>query len=251
MNSILTSLILLTALVVMVLLGQRLQRRLPDHRLSADSKDAVKLAMGMVATMTALLLGLLVSSAKGTYDTRRTEIIEIAAKAILLDRVLTAYGPDAVEARTQFRDSFAEGIRRAGEDEASGRVHTFPVTETAYRTYAAIWELAPRDDLQRDLKARAVALSMDLQQLRTLLLAQREPSILKPLLIAMICWLVVIFLNFGLLAPTDAITTLALIAAAASVASAIFLIMELDQPLVGLIRISGEPLLNALDLFKQ
>ena len=138
MNSIFTSLILLTALVVMVLLGQRLQRRLPDHHLSADSKDAVKLAMGLVATMTALLLGLLVSSTKGTYDTRRTEIIEIAAKAILLDRVLTAYGPDAVEARAQFHDSFAEGVRRAWEDEASGQIHTFPVTEAAYRTYAAI-----------------------------------------------------------------------------------------------------------------
>ena len=104
MNSALTSIILLAVLVSLGLLGQRLRRRLPEHHLSADSKDAVKLTIGLVATMTALLLGLLVSSAKGAYDTRRTEVIEIAAKITLLDRLLTAYGPDAAEARARFRE---------------------------------------------------------------------------------------------------------------------------------------------------
>jgi hypothetical protein len=249
MNSALTSIILLIALVAMVLLGQRLQWHLPEHHLSADSKDAVKLALGLVATMTALLLGLLVSSAKGTYDTRRTEVIEIAAKVTLLDRVLTAYGPDATEARARFREAIAEGVQRAWADEAGGRAHRFPITPADYRAYAAIVGLSPRDDMQRDLKARAATLAVDLQQLRTRLLAQRVPSILKPLLIAVICWLVVIFLGFGLLAPLNATVTFALIAAAVSVASAVFLIMELDQPLGGMIRLSGEPMVNALNLF--
>src|SRR5512147_905651 len=111
--------------------------------------------------------------------------------------------------------------------------------------------LSPRDDMQRDL-ARAATLAFDLQQPRALVLAQSVPSIPKPLLIAMICWLMVIFLGFGLLAPANATTTLALIAAAASVTSAVFLIMELDQPLVGgMISIFGEPVLNALKLFRR
>lgn len=101
----------------------------------------------------------------------------------------------------------------------------FPITQADYRSYAAILGLSPRDDMQRDLKARALALAVDLQHPRTLLLAQRVPSILKPLLIAMICWLVVIFLGFGLLAPTNATTTVALIAAAVSITSAVFLII--------------------------
>src|SRR5512134_578711 len=251
MNSALTSIILLISLVAMVLLGQRLQWRLPDHHLSADSKDAVKLAMGLVATMTALLLGLLVSSAKGAYDVRRTEVIEIAAKITLLDRVLTAYGPDAAEARDRFREAAAEGVRSAWADAVAGRAHMFPITQADYRSYAAIMGLSPRDDMQRDLKARAATMAVDLQQPRALLLAQSVPSILKPLLIAMICWLVIIFLGFGLVAPANATTALALIAAAASVSSAVFLIMELDQPLGGMISISGEPVLNALKLFTQ
>jgi hypothetical protein len=248
MNSVLACIILLASLVTMMLLGQRLQRHLPDHHLSADSRDAVKLAMGLVATMTALLLALLASSAKGTYDTRRTEVIEMAAKVMLLDRVLTAYGPDAAEARAQFRETVAEGVRRAWSDEAGAQAQVVPSAQANYRVYAAILGLSPRDDAQGDLKARAASLAMDLGQLRMLLLAQSVPSIPKPLLIAVICWLVVIFLTFGLLTPTNATTTLALVAAAVSVASAVFLILELDQPLGGVIRISSEPMSNALDL---
>lgn len=253
MNSVITSIILLTCLVMAALLGQRLQRCLPDHHLSADSKDAVKLAIGLVATMTALLLGLLAFSAKGTYDTRRTEIIEIAAKVTSLDRVLTAYGPDAAKAQALFREAVAEGIRGARTDEADAvRTHMFPPTRADYLPYAAILGLSPRNDTQRDLKARAVNLAVDIQQPRALLLVQEElSSPLKPLLFAVICWLIVIFVGFGLLAPSNATATVALIAADISVTSAIFLIMELDQPLGGIIRLSGEPILNAMNLIKM
>lgn len=251
MNSTLTSIILLISLITMVLLGQRLQRRLPDHYLSADSKDAVKLAIGLIATMTALLLGLLAFSARSTYETRRTEVIEIAAKVTLLDHVLTAYGSDAAEARARLREAIAEWARHAWTDDVDARAQMVSMSQVNYRAYGAILDLSPRDDIQRDLKERAVTLTMDLAQLRMMLMAQRVPSIPKPLLIAVICWLVVIFLGFGLLAPTNAMTTLALIAAAVSVTSAVFLIMELDQPLGGIIMISGEPMLNALSLFTK
>jgi hypothetical protein len=251
MNIAVTSIILLTSLVTMMLLGQRLQRRLPDDHLSAESKDAVKLAVGLVATMTALLLGLLAFSAKGTYDTRRTEVIEMAAKVTLLDNMLTAYGPDATEARVWLREAVAEWVRRGWSDEAGARAHVVSMSQANYRAYAAISRLSPRDDTQRDMKTRAATLAMDLAQLRMLLLEQRVPSIPKALLIAVFCWLVVIFLSFGLLTPTNVTTTLALSAAAVSVASAVFLIMELDQPLGGIIRIPGDPMSNALDLFTK
>ena len=79
--------ILFVCLVGAAWLGRRVRRYLPENHLSADSKDAVKLAMGLVATMTALVLGLLVSSAKGTYDTARSEVIQMAAKIAFFDRV--------------------------------------------------------------------------------------------------------------------------------------------------------------------
>lgn len=184
---------------------------------------------------------------------RRTEIIEIAAKVTSLDRVLTAYGPDAAKAQALFREAVAEGIRGARTDEADAvRTHMFPPTRADYLPYAAILGLSPRNDTQRDLKARAVNLAVDIQQPRALLLVQEElSSPLKPLLFAVICWLIVIFVGFGLLAPSNATATVALIAADISVTSAIFLIMELDQPLGGIIRLSGEPILNAMNLIKM
>lgn len=251
MNSALIFLILLSSLVAMVLVGQRLQRHLPDHHLNANSKDAVKLGMGLVATMTALLLGLLVSSAKGTYDTRRAEVIEIAAKVTLLDHMLTAYGPDAAEARALFREAITEGVRRVWSDVASARAPLAAFTQGDYRVYTAILGLSSGNDLQRDLKVRAATVAADIDHLYMLLLAQSGASILDPLLIAVSFWLVVLFLSFGLLAPTNATATLSLIMAAVSVASAIFLTMELDHPLIGMINLSGEPLFNALNLFTQ
>src|SRR5215470_740167 len=112
MNITLTAAILFACLVCAALLGRRARRYLPEDHLSADSKDAVKLAMGLVATMTALVLGLLVSSAKEAYDTKRSEVIQMAAKVAFLDRVLNLYGPEAAQARVELRDIIADSVRR-------------------------------------------------------------------------------------------------------------------------------------------
>ena len=110
MNPTLTALIVFACLIAAVLLGRTLRGLLPEGHLSTESKDAVKLAMGLVATMSALVLGLLVSSAKGAYDTERSEVIQMASKVAFLDRVLAAYGPEAAGVRAQFRDNVGEGI---------------------------------------------------------------------------------------------------------------------------------------------
>jgi hypothetical protein len=112
MNAFLTTSLLFGCLIGVVWVGRSVRRHLPEHHLSADSKDAVKLAMGLVATMTALLLGLLISSAKGGYDAQRSEVIQMAAKIAFLDRLLVLYGPEAVDARAQFHDAVAETVRR-------------------------------------------------------------------------------------------------------------------------------------------
>src|SRR6184192_3345250 len=103
MNTTLTAVIVFGCLIGAVLVGRILRRILPESHLNADSRDVVKLAMGLVATMAALVLGLLVSSAKGSYDTERSEVIQMAAKIAFLDRLLTAYGPEAAPARAQVR----------------------------------------------------------------------------------------------------------------------------------------------------
>jgi len=238
--------ILFVCLVGAAWLGRRVRRYLPENHLSADSKDAVKLAMGLVATMTALVLGLLVSSAKGTYDTARSEVIQMAAKIAFLDRVLGLYGPEAADARGEFRVAIAEAVQRMWPSERSKLAQLAPNQQVADAFYVAIQRLSPRDDSQRALKTEAATLMVDLAQLRSLLIAQSIPSISIPMLIILVSWLVVIFLGFSLLAPPNATTTLALVASAFSVACAIFLILELDQPFGGLIRIPSQPMVNVL-----
>jgi hypothetical protein len=112
--------------------------------------------------------------------------------------------------------------------------------------YLAIHGLSPHDDAQRGLKTQAVALMVQLAEFRALLQAQAVSSVSKPLLIALVLWLVVIFFGFSLLAPTNATSTLALIAGAFSVACAVFIILELDFPFAGIIRIPSDPMTNVL-----
>lgn len=247
MNNHLITLILFVLLFAVILIGRfHARRHLPDDHLSSDSRDTVKLAMGLVATMTAHLLGLLVSSAKGTYDTQRSKVIKMASKVVFLNRVLVTYGPDASVVRAEFRNNVVEAIHRMWPEEAgkAGQLGLNVCQGDAF--YAALQSLTPRDDLQRGLKAEASSLVMDIAQLRVLMLAQAEPSIPRLLLIMVACWLLIIFLYFSLLAPPNITTVLSLTAAAVSVAGALFLIMELDGPFAGTIRVSSAPMVGAL-----
>jgi Na+-transporting methylmalonyl-CoA/oxaloacetate decarboxylase gamma subunit len=247
MNMILIFVILFIVLVGVALLGRRVRRYLPEEHLSADSKDAVKLAMGLVATMTALVLGLLINSAKGGYDTKRTEVIQMAAKVAFLNRVLALYGPEAVEARDELRAVVADAVQRMWPSERRQSAQLLPNEQLGDAFYAAIHRLSPHDDTQRALKTEAVTVMVDLGQLRLLLVAQSIPSISKPMLIILVSWLVVIFFGFSVVAPPNATTTLALVAAAFSVACAVFLILELDHPFGGVVRIPSEPMINVLN----
>jgi hypothetical protein len=134
-------------------------------------------------------------------------------------------------------------------DTRGARAHLAPQASAGDRVFAAVQGLSPRDDAQRSLKAQATTLALGLGQLRVMLLAQAAPSIPKPLLVAVGLWLVVIFLFFSLLAPPNATTTVAVVAAAVSVAVAILLIMELDQPLGGIISSPSGPVMNVLSYF--
>ena len=246
MNTTLAALIVFGCLVGAILLGRALRRLLPDDHLTADSRDTIKLAMGLVATMTALVLGLLVSSAKGAYDTKRSEVIQMAAKVAFLERVLGLYGQEGTEARAGIREAVEEAVRQMWPEEARVSARLAPDTRAGNAVYSAIEGLSPHDDAQRKLKDQATTLATDFAQLRSLLLAQSVASISMPMLIILVSWLVVIFLGFSVLAPPNATVMFALMVSSLAVSGAIFLILELDQPFAGLIRISSEPMLNAL-----
>ena len=246
MNTTLTALIVFGCLVAAVLLGRLIRRLLPEHHLASDSKDGIKLALGLVSTMSALVLGLLVSSAKSSYDAERGEVIQMAAKVAFADRVLAMYGPDAVDLRARFHEGVKEAIKGIWPEEAGRSAHMALNTQTGNALYVAVQNLSPRDDTQRKLKEEAASLATDLVQLRSLLQAQSVPSISKPMLIILVSWLVIIFLGFSVLAPSNPTVIFAFIISAVAVSGAIFLILELDEPFGGVLQISSEPLVHAL-----
>ncbi len=249
MNTTLTALVVFGCLVGAVLLGRIFRRLLPEDHLTSDSRDTVKLAMGLVATMSALVLGLLVSSAKGSYDTERSEVIQMAAKVAFLNRILTAYGPEAAMARAQLREVVEESVGHVWHGEMRTPGQTAPSTSAGDLAYIIVQQLSADSDMQKTLKAQAVSQLTDLGQLRQLLIAQSVPSISTPMLVILVSWLVIIFFGFTVVAPPNATTVLALVVSAFAVSGAIFLILELDQPFGGVIHISSEPMLNALQQF--
>jgi hypothetical protein len=129
----------------------------------------------------------------------------------------------------------------------NARVNLAPNTQAGNAIYLSIQLLTPQDEVQRSLKAQATTLALDLGELRTLLVAESISSISKPLLIVVGCWLVLIFLSFAVIAPRNATATTALMISALSAAAAIFLVLELDRPFTGVLRISNEPMLNVLN----
>src|SRR4029450_9677107 len=209
MNTTVTALIVFGCLVGAVLVGRILRRILPESHLSADSRDVVKLAMGLVATMAALVLGLLVSSAKGSYDTERSEVIQMASKIAFLGRVLEAYGPEAAGIRTQLRDTVEREMRQMWPGEMRRSTNPAAKIQEANAVYGAIQRLSPQNDTQIALKSQAASFAIDLGQVRSLLAAQSVPSISKAMLIILVLWLVVIFLGFSVLAPPNATALLA------------------------------------------
>ena len=247
MNSAVTGALVFGCLFGAGLLGLRVQAALPEHHLNPETKDAVKVGMGLVATMAALVLGLLVASTKGAYDTQKGEVTQMAAKTVFLDRVLANYGSESAESRDLLRRSVGSAINHMWPDKKLSHAAELDPSESSGEVFFnSIQKLSPQNDVQRSLKSQAVQIATDLGQMRWLLFEQTETSISLPMLIILISWLAIIFMSIGLFAPPNATVIIALMLAALSVSGAIFLILELDMPFDGVIQISPAPMRNAL-----
>jgi hypothetical protein len=246
MSSIAISLIAFACVFGAALLGIFLRPIMPEHHLSADSKEAVKLAMGLVATMSALVLGLLVSSAKSFYDTQSAEVTEMSAKVVSLDRVLAIYGLETREARDMLRVAVVDNLNRVWPQERTRTSQVAAPTAGAEGVLGKVQALSPKDDKQRSLQAQAVSIAIGVGQTRWLMYEQGAASVSKPMLVVLVFWLTVLFFSFGLFAPRNATVTTALFVSGLSVSGAIFLILEMYTPYGGLIEVSSAPLRFAL-----
>jgi hypothetical protein len=246
MSSIETSSIVFACVFGGALLGMFLRKLLPQNHLSDDSKSVVVIAMGLVATMTALLLGLLISSAKSSFDTLSGEITGASSKIILLDRTLALYGPETKEARDLLRSTVADAIDGMESKEITNPRFSRTSTRDMESLYEKIQGLVPKDDRQHLFQAEALSILKEIQQTRWLLYEQQSTSISMPMLVIMVSWLTALFISFGVYAPTNGTVVTSLFVSALSVSCAILLILELYTPYQGLIRISSAPLRAAL-----
>ena len=242
MTPALVALLAFAAMAAGLGLGRRLRRALPDHHLSDESKDAIRIGMALIASLTALVLGLVIASAKSAFDEQDRASRRSAADVLMLDRVLADYGPEAATCR--------EGIRRlvdAQLDRMSGDPSRLTASELLATTFAVegidteLRRLTPSADGQRELQSRALKLSSDIQEARWMRLeaASRVPV---AFLVIVVLWLTVLFWSFGLFAPPNTTVRTVYLVCALSAAAAIFLILELEHPFGGIVRVSSEPL---------
>jgi hypothetical protein len=229
-----------------IFLGTLLRRTLPKHHLDEGSQSAVRLGVGLIATTAALVLGLLITAAKGSFDTQNTQIKQITADLILLDNILAQYGPDARPIREQMRATVGPLANRLWREKQAGIAAPFQTNAAAEKVYLEIQGLSPQSDLQRSLQSRAAQLSNDLAQTRLLLFVESDRLVPTPFLGILAFWLVIIFASFSLFSPLNVTVFTCLSLFALSAACAIFLILELSQPFTGLLSISSTPLRNAL-----
>jgi hypothetical protein len=219
---------------------------LSEHHLTAETRDTVKLSLGLVATMSALLLGLLVSSAKGAYDAQRQQIDELAAKVATLDRVLALYGAESAVARRELHATVENAIARVWPRQSGASSDLSPDFRSGDAIYRAVQSLVPGDASQAELKANAVDLTLALVEGRALIVSRALVGVSMPLLVIVVAWLFLILFGFSVLAPGNEVATVALIVAAAAVSGAILLMLEFYEPFDGLIQISSAPMVEAI-----
>lgn len=228
--------------------GVVFRKVLPEHHLNAHSKDIVRAGSALIATISALVLGLLITSAKNTFDTQRNEVREITAKFILVDSQLKRYGPESRQARELLRQSVDLIIDRIwGERAVKAETGApFQPSKTGDLLYAAIEALSPQNDGQRALKAQSLQTAAGITEERVLLFEQSDAGLPTPLLAVVIFWLTILLASFTLFSPVNPTGGAALLIIAVSASGAVFLILEMNTPFTGVMQISSTSLRAAL-----
>ncbi|ATU95869.1 DUF4239 domain-containing protein (plasmid) [Phyllobacterium zundukense] len=240
--------IVFICLSLAAMLGMVLRERLPDHHLSTESRDAIKLATAVVGTLSALALGFLIASAKTTFDDAEAELRTSVARLVLLDRVMAHYGPETATARRMLAELVEIRLRKAwgGRDDdqpATGGAMSDRGIEVVQDELRA---LSPDTDARGSLQSRGLEVSGQIAEAHWLLIEKDNEGLPWAFLAILVFWLALLFFTFGLLAPSNGTVVCVLFVCALSVAGAVFLIIDMAHPYLGFIQVSDAPLRTAL-----
>jgi Protein of unknown function (DUF4239) len=246
MNSIAVSSIVFLSILASGLVGMAVRRAMPADRLGSGEKEVARLVTGLMTTMTAIVLGMLVSSAKASYDARTNEIAEISSQVVTIDRMLSKYGTETAEMRAQFRLLVEASVNRIWPAQAPEHVELKPRDEGEILV-DELQLLAPKSGAQAEVKAQILRMIVELRQMQWLLFLKSQQSALPiPLLLVVVTWLSLIYLSFGLFTQPSSTIIVTLAFGALAVSTAVLIILELYTPFRGVLRISSNPILEAL-----
>jgi len=248
MSSITVSLLVAGCIFAGGLGGLYLHRVLPAHHQTKETQDVVRLGIGMLSVLASLVLGLLIATAKTSYDSTDHAIRGYAAELALLNEILRDYGGAASVPRDLLR-RYTERMLQDGWPENGARPAGLAgdgSEQLLERVREAIRALKPTDGGQRSLQERASDINVDLLRDRWLLIEQQGPSVQRVVLVILVSWVAVIFASFGMNAPRNGTVLATFLICSLAIGGAVFLILEMDRPLDGVMQISSWPLRNAL-----
>jgi hypothetical protein len=230
------------------LFGMLLGKILPDQHMSAESRDVIRIVMAMLATLSAVVLGLLTGSAISSLAEKEGELRSAGVQFIMLDRTLAEYGPETTQTRALLKQLLAERVGQIWPEEDGA------VSLTALGSGAGInlvqrdlFALSPRTEQQRWLRSNALQSTNTIAESRWTTIEQIGSRFPWAFFIIVVAWQAVIFASFGLYAPRNASVMAALLVAALTLAFPIFMMLEMDQPYGGLVKIPSTSLRVALD----
>ena len=247
MSTLALCLVIWSILVTGALTGVLLRRLLPQHHLDTHAKDVVRLGCALIATISGLVLSLLINSAKSNFDAQRDEVRQFAMNVILLDHLLEQYGPESRSARSDLRAAVAAAVDRIWNEGIVKKPGApFTTTAAGQATERAIRVLAPANEAQRLYQSQAIQVLNSILQTRLVLYEQSSTHLPVAFLAVLIFWLFILFASFSLFSPLNPTALAAIVLIALSASGAIFLILEMSQPFSGLMQIDSAPVRQAL-----
>jgi hypothetical protein len=246
-TSVWTFLIAFVSISAGIVLGLTLRELIPASHLGKDTKEIVRLGAGFVTTLAAVLISLMIASAKSSYDVQDGHFWKMAAYLVETDQLLARYGPEAAPLRKMMRQVVPAAIDRIWREERTASQNTaFTEGSLAEQLGVAIEQLSPTNDTQRLLKRRLEETSAEIARTRLLMFADSDKPIQTPFLLILVFWLAVIFAGFSLFMEPGPVVVSALLVFALSVSSALFLVADLSQPYAGLMQIPKAQLEHTL-----
>jgi len=247
MSDMLVGLAIFAALFGGALFGMFLKKVLPEQHLSSEARDVIRIVMAMLATLSAVVLGLLTGSAINSLAEKEGELRSAAVQFILLDRTLANYGPETADTRTMLKQLLSDRLKLIWPERGQVSLTVLGGGAGIELVQEKLFDMSPQTDKERWLHANALDIANALARSRWTTFEQIGSRFPWQFLIVVVFWLAAIFASFGLFAPRNASVAAAFFVAALGLAGAIFMILEMEQPYQGIVRIPNTSMRIALD----